>query len=60
MATTVFVLMMVWSTGSSKGGVAVVQQEFSSREACEAVRVELAKAHNGVTRVLGAQGCFKK
>jgi hypothetical protein len=60
MNTTIFVLLMIWSTSASYGGIAVVQQEFSSREACEAVRAELAKAHNGTTRVLGVQGCFKK
>lgn len=66
MTTTVFVLLMLWSTGDYRGGLAVVQQEFNSHEACEIARVELAKAHNGggggsgSGRVLAAQGCFRK
>jgi hypothetical protein len=43
--STIYVLVMIFGTGHLYGGPAVVQQEFSSRETCEAARVELAKAH---------------
>jgi hypothetical protein len=61
MTSGIFVLLMVWATGSSHGGVFVVQQEFNSRETCELARVALAAAHaeNG-SATLRAQGCFKK
>lgn len=56
----IYVLMMVWATGSSYGGVFVVNQEFSSYEYCEKARVVMAKAHNPYNSELRAQGCFKK
>lgn len=60
---TVYVLLMIWSTGSSYGGPGVVQQEFNSLAACEAARQAMAKAHDesGYGHlVLRAHGCFKK
>jgi hypothetical protein len=60
MTNGIFVLLMLWGTSSSNGGLAVVQQEFSSREKCEAAREVLIKAHNGSSSVLRAQGCFQK
>lgn len=57
---TIYVLIMLWSTSSSYGGVSFIQQEFTTLERCEAVRQELAKARDGNNRVLAAQGCFKK
>jgi hypothetical protein len=57
---TIYVLLMIWATSSTYGGVGVVQQEFSSLEACQAARVALASAHDGSNAVLRAQGCFKK
>lgn len=58
--TTVYVLLMVWSSVKSNGGIAVMQQEFNSQQSCETARAAMATAHNGYTRVLSAQGCFKK
>ena len=61
MDSTIFVLLMLWDGGLSRGGVAVVQQEFNSRESCEAARVHLLKAHEStIGPRLEAQGCFKK
>ena len=60
MTTTVFVLLMIWSTNSSHGGIGVVQQEFKSFDACEVARKMMATAHSGSERVLAAQGCFEK
>jgi len=60
MTSSIFVLMMVWATASSYGGVFVVSQEFSSKETCEAARIAMASAHNINTSELRAQGCFKK
>lgn len=57
---TVYILLMIWATSSNYGGVAVVQQEFSSFRACETARIELATAHDGITATLRSQGCFKK
>lgn len=56
----IYVLLMIWATSSNYGGVAVVQQEFSSFEACEIARKEMAKAHDGHNANLRAQGCFRK
>lgn len=58
--STVFVLIMLWGTGDHRGGMTLVQQEFSSRETCEVARIELAKAHERYSTSLQAQGCFKK
>lgn len=57
MNTTIFVLVMLWSSGSK---MMSVQQEFHSLESCTQARLVLEKAHNGDTRKLVAQGCFKK
>ena len=57
---TIYVLLMIWSTSTSQGGVAVLHQEFNSLEACEAARKEMAKAHYSYAAALRAQGCFKK
>ncbi len=56
---TVFILLMLWGGYSSQSGIAVVQQEFSSLETCEAARRTLERAHQGAMQ-LRAQGCFKK
>jgi len=58
----VYILIMLWTTGASNGGVAVVQQEFLSLAKCEAARDVLSKAHDvrGITPMLRAQGCFPK
>lgn len=55
-----YVLIMIFSTSSYRGGMTVVQHEFNSLETCEAARAALAKAHTGDTAVLRAQGCFLK
>jgi hypothetical protein len=61
MKEVVFVLMMLWGGESSQSGLAVVQQEFSSFESCEAARKVLEQAHGrGYGMRLKAQGCFKK
>ena len=60
---TVYVLLMLFSAGDpSRGGVAVVQQEFSSFETCTIARKALAQAHTdkGLSPSLWAHGCFKK
>lgn len=57
---SIYVLLMLWATSSSYGGVTIVNQEFSSLRACEDARVVLAGAHDGRTASLRAQGCFKK
>ncbi len=61
--STAFVLIMFWTVhGYREQSVAIVQQEFSSYESCEAVRQSLAKLHStsshGVR--LKSQGCYKK
>jgi hypothetical protein len=56
----IYVLLMVWSTSASNGGVGIVQQEFNSRETCEIARAAMANAHTSYSSVLRAQGCFKK
>lgn len=56
---TVFVLLMVFSTSHSYGGVAVIQQEFSSRENCELAMAELSK-EPAYGLVLRSKGCFRK
>jgi len=57
---TIYILLMIWTTNDYRGGFGIVQQEFSSKEACEEARVVLSKAHNGTDRTLAAQGCFRK
>jgi hypothetical protein len=56
-----YVLLMVFSV---QGGVGVVQQEFSSFNACEKARIAMETAHTtGSERynvILRAQGCFAK
>lgn len=56
----VYVLLMIWSTSTSYGGIGVVQQEFTSLERCEAARIALVKAHERYSTELRAQGCFKR
>jgi hypothetical protein len=57
-----YVLLMVFSI--MQGGVGVVQQEFSSFNACEKARIAMEKSHTtGAERynvILRAQGCFAK
>ena len=53
-----YILIMVWSSSSYHGGIAIVQQRFATEAACHQARIAIAKAHNGESRVLGAQGCF--
>lgn len=61
MGTATFVLIMIFGGLSYKAGsFAVIQQEFSSHQQCEAARQELAKRHDGYAMPLKAQGCFKK
>lgn len=61
MMEPVFVLLMVFSVNVSRGGgVAVLQQEFTSLRACEFARKELAKSHNGHEVVASSQGCYLK
>lgn len=55
-----FILLMIFTTGEYRAGITVVQQEFDSRATCNVARLALAKAHDGSSRVLVAQGCFKK
>lgn len=57
----IYILIMLWGTSNSTGGLAVVTQEFTSLKTCEYARKELAKAHDEAPYVrLKAQGCFKK
>lgn len=63
MASGIYVLIMIWATGHSYGGVGTVTQEFNSYENCEAARSVLQKAHDAgwsERAVLRAQGYFKK
>jgi len=55
-----YVLLIVFATSSTYGGVGTIQQEFSTWTNCEAARVALIKAHNGKSVTVNAQGCFKK
>ena len=57
---TIYVLIMVFSTSASNGGVTTLTQEFNSRESCEYAMAETAKAHRPYVSELRAQGCFKK
>jgi hypothetical protein len=52
---SIYVLLMVFATASSQGGISVAQQEFSSRENCEAARTALSKS-----TTVSSGGCFKK
>jgi hypothetical protein len=55
---TVYILLMLWTSGVNKS-ITVVQQEFSSYAACETARLHLSNAH-GSALELRSQGCFKK
>jgi len=61
---TAYVLIMLWTGTYVDSGVAVVQQEFTSFQACEEARRFLATANKtsnvSVVVKLHAQGCFKK
>lgn len=41
--TEIYVLLMLWTTGSYNGGVGVVQQEFTSAATCEAAWSSMAR-----------------
>lgn len=63
MTTNIFVLLMIWQSGTQHGGISVVQQEFNSFKTCEVARIALVKSHNikyPNVQILTAQGCFKK
>lgn len=61
MNTTIFVLLMLWGGETYQSGIGVVQQEFNSKESCDAARLVLEKAHvRGSGMTLKAQGCFRK
>lgn len=51
-----FVLIMIISGYSTSSGVAIVQQEFTSKEKCEAARLEIAKMRLAMI----SQGCYAK
>ncbi len=55
----IYILIVVLAMNSSNGGIAVVQQEFSSREKCEVARAVVVNADRSFIFVK-AQGCFKK
>lgn len=58
---TLYILIMLWGGTTTQSGIAVVQQEFYSFEACETARKTLEKAHyTSYGMNLRAQGCFKK
>ena len=59
--STVWVLLVVFYAGRADGGVAVVQQEFTSQENCEVAKVAIEKAQlGGYSRSHRTLGCFKK
>lgn len=60
--STLWVLLMLFGGVSSQSGIGVVQQEFTSWEACEAARKAMAAAHDDphTAMKVRAQGCFKK
>ena len=59
--STVWVLMVAVFAGSSDGGVAIIQQEFSSRENCEDARRVIENVRPGGTmRSIVVLGCFEK
>lgn len=60
MTSGIYVLIMVWSTSASSGGVTTLAQEFSSKETCEVARAELVKTHDSERAIVRAHGCFKK
>jgi len=56
-----YVLLMVFASASSSGGMAVVQQEFNNFQSCETARIHLSKTHNaGFAVLLKSHGCFAK
>lgn len=58
--STIYVLLVIFATGSSYGGVGIVQQEFSSLENCEAARQVVVKVDRKYTAEAIMYGCFKK
>ena len=58
-----YVLLIVWATGSSNGGIATLHAEFTTFETCEVARKYMTnyttKSPFDATAVI-AQGCFKK
>lgn len=56
----IYVLIVVWATGSSYGGVTALHQEFSSSELCNAARVAVERSHQNYTSEIRMSGCFKK
>lgn len=60
--STIWVLLMLWGASNHQSGIAVVQQEFTSWEACERARKAMAAAHDipDIAMKVRAQGCFKK
>lgn len=58
MKTTI--LIMLWASVSSSGGMTVLQQEFTTPDSCEHARRQLEKSHYSTNVKLVAQGCFPK
>lgn len=57
----IFVLIMVLHGGTTQSGISVVQQEFTSRQACEAAREHIAKSlMGGWGTHIKSQGCYAK
>jgi hypothetical protein len=57
----IYVLLMVFASASSSGGMAVVRQEFNNFSACETARIHLSKTHDaGPAVLLKSHGCFAK
>jgi hypothetical protein len=56
-----YVLLMVFASISSSGGMVVVKQEFNNFQACETARIHLSKIHQvGPAVLLKSHGCFAK
>jgi hypothetical protein len=56
-----YVLLMVFASVSSSGGMVVVKQEFNNLQACETARIHLSKIHQiGPAVLLKSHGCFAK
>ncbi len=57
---TTYILIIVFTSGASYGGVETLTQEFSTKDNCEVARVSLVKAHDGNSVVIKSQGCYRK
>ena len=57
---TTYILIMVFTSVASYGGVETLTQEFNSAQSCETARVAIEKAHDSNYVIIRSQGCYRK